>query len=130
MLDENRGRSQLAQRAGVAVEEVRDLAVWGNHSSTQFPDFYHATISGRPAAEVVDDEAWLQGEFIETVQQQADSARSNKGASGGRAVIAVAQILVIAEEPCGREVDQVLGLRVPPGCSDQDRDRIYRSTLI
>ena len=64
MLDENRGRSQLAARAGVAVEEVRDLAIWGNHSSTQFPDFYHATIGGRPAAEVIADEAWLQGEFI------------------------------------------------------------------
>ncbi len=70
MLDENRGRSQLAQRAGVDVTEVRDLAVWGNHSSTQFPDFYHATIGGRPAPDVIDDEGWLQSDFIGAVQQR------------------------------------------------------------
>src|SRR4029079_1674042 len=70
MLDENRGRSQLAQRAGVDVTEVRDLAVWGNHSSTQFPDFYHATIGGRPVPEVIQDEGWLQRDFIGAVQQR------------------------------------------------------------
>ena len=62
MLDENRGRSQLARRAGVPVEQVRDLAIWGNHSSTQFPDFYHATIGGRPATEVIGDEPWLRSD--------------------------------------------------------------------
>src|SRR4029077_3915219 len=70
MLDENRGRSQLAARAEVPVEEVRDLAIWGNHSSTQFPDFYHATIGGRPAVETIADEVWLQGDFITGVQQR------------------------------------------------------------
>jgi malate dehydrogenase len=76
MLDENRGRSQLAARADVPVEEVRDLAIWGNHSSTQFPDFYHATIGGRAAVDVIGDEAWLQGEFIATVQRGQSSAAS------------------------------------------------------
>ena len=91
MLDENRGRSQLAARAGVAVEEVRELAIWGNHSSTQFPDFYHATVGGRPAAEVIGDEAWLQGEFISVVQQRGAAIIAARGqssaASAANAVI-------------------------------------------
>jgi malate dehydrogenase len=91
MLDENRGRSQLAARAGVPVEAVRDLAVWGNHSSTQFPDFYHAWIGERWAAEVIDDEAWLQGEFITTVQQRGAAIIEARGqssaASAANAVI-------------------------------------------
>ncbi|HLE88826.1 MAG TPA: malate dehydrogenase [Candidatus Limnocylindria bacterium] len=91
MLDENRGRSQLAQRAGVAVEEVSDLAIWGNHSSTQFPDFYHATIGGRPALDVIGDEAWLQGDFIATVQQRGAAIIAARGqssaASAANAVI-------------------------------------------
>ncbi|MEO7332565.1 MAG: malate dehydrogenase [Gemmatimonadales bacterium] len=91
MLDENRGRSQLAEKAGAAVAEVRDLAIWGNHSSTQFPDFYHATIAGKPAAEVIGDEAWLQGEFIATVQQRGAAIIAARGqssaASAANAVI-------------------------------------------
>jgi len=91
MLDENRARSQLASRAGVDVEEVRDLAIWGNHSSTQFPDFYHATIGGRPATDVIGDEAWLQGEFIATVQQRGAAIIAARGqssaASAANAVI-------------------------------------------
>ena len=91
MLDENRGRSQLAQRAGVDVTAVRDLAVWGNHSSTQFPDFYHATIGGRPAPEAIGDEGWLQGDFIGAVQQRGAAIIAARGqssaASAGNAVI-------------------------------------------
>jgi malate dehydrogenase len=81
MLDQSRGRSQLARKAGVPVAEVRDLAIWGNHSSTQFPDAYHATISGRAAAEVIDDEAWLQGEFITGVQQRGAEIIKARGMS-------------------------------------------------
>jgi len=91
MLDENRGRSQLAARAGVAVEEVHDLAIWGNHSSTQFPDFYHATIGGAAATDVIPDEAWLQGDFIATVQQRGAAIIAARGqssaASAANAVI-------------------------------------------
>lgn len=91
MLDENRGRSQLAVRAGVPVEEARDLAIWGNHSSTQFPDAYHATISGRPAPEVIDDPGWLQNDFIRTVQQRGAQIIKARGqssaASAANAVI-------------------------------------------
>jgi malate dehydrogenase len=91
MLDENRGRSQLAAKAGAPVSEVRDLAIWGNHSSTQFPDAWHATIGGRPAPEVVGDEAWLRGEFITSVQQRGAEIIKARGqssaASAANAVI-------------------------------------------
>ena len=81
MLDETRGRALLARRAGVTVPEVRDLAIWGNHSSTQFPDAFHATIGGRAAAEVINDDAWLRGEFIATVQQRGAAIIAARGAS-------------------------------------------------
>jgi malate dehydrogenase len=91
MLDQSRGRSQLASRAGVPVRDVRDLAVWGNHSSTQFPDAWHATIGGRPAPEVIDDEEWLRGDFIAGVQQRGAAIIKARGqssaASAANAVI-------------------------------------------
>ncbi|MEO6294765.1 MAG: malate dehydrogenase [Candidatus Limnocylindria bacterium] len=91
MLDENRGRSQLADKAGVAVTEVRDLAIWGNHSSTQFPDAWHASIGGRPAPEVISNEEWLRGEFISNVQQRGAAIIKARGqssaASAANAVI-------------------------------------------
>jgi malate dehydrogenase len=91
MLDENRGRYQLARRANVPVDAVRDLAIWGNHSSTQFPDVYHATIDSRPAVEVINDEAWLQNEFLETIQQRGAAIIAARGqssaASAANAVI-------------------------------------------
>jgi len=80
-LDENRAKTQLAKKAGVPVTEVSNLAIWGNHSSTQFPDFAHAVISGRPATEVIDDEAWLQGTFIETVQKRGAAIIDARGLS-------------------------------------------------
>jgi malate dehydrogenase len=80
-LDENRAKSQLAAKAGVAVTAVTNVAIWGNHSSTQFPDFYNARIQGRPATEVISDEAWLQGEFITTVQQRGAAVIKARGAS-------------------------------------------------
>src|SRR5438445_3980991 len=68
-LDENRAKSHLAKKANVDVTSVTHLAIWGNHSSTQYPDFYNAKISGRPATQAITDEAWLKGEFIQSVQQ-------------------------------------------------------------
>jgi malate dehydrogenase len=69
-LDHNRATSQLALKAGVAPSEVKNVAVWGNHSSTQFPDAAHATIAGKAAAGVIGDDAWLTGDFITTVQKR------------------------------------------------------------
>ncbi|MDP9468437.1 MAG: malate dehydrogenase [Chloroflexota bacterium] len=101
MLDENRGRSQLASRGGVAVEAVRDLAIWGNHSSTQFPDFYHATIGGRLATEVI-PEAWLQGEFITTVQQRGAAIIAARGqSSAASAANAVVDTVRNITQPSG-----------------------------
>ena len=80
-LDENRAKTQLARKAGVAVREVTNLAIWGNHSATQFPDFAHAQIGGKPAPDVIGDDAWLQGAFIETVQKRGAAVIEKRGAS-------------------------------------------------
>ena len=80
-LDENRAKSQLAQKAGVPVASVTNLAIWGNHSATQFPDFANARIDGKPAAEVIDDEAWLQGDFLTTVQKRGAAIIEARGLS-------------------------------------------------
>ncbi len=80
-LDENRAKSQLAMKAGVHVSDVSNLCIWGNHSSTQYPDFTHAKIKGQPAAEVINDDAWLQGDFIKTVQQRGAAIIEARGLS-------------------------------------------------
>ncbi|MBV8901879.1 MAG: malate dehydrogenase [Verrucomicrobia bacterium] len=80
-LDENRAKSQLAAKAGVPVREVTNLAIWGNHSATQYPDFQHARIGGRPATEVITDEAWLRDTFIPAVQQRGAAVIKARGAS-------------------------------------------------
>ncbi|MDZ4816914.1 MAG: malate dehydrogenase, partial [Verrucomicrobiota bacterium] len=80
-LDENRAKSQLAKKAGVEVTEVKRLAIWGNHSATQYPDFTHATIGGKPVTEVITDHEWLKGEFIVTVQQRGAAVIKARGAS-------------------------------------------------
>ena len=80
-LDENRAKSQLAAKAGTAVRNVSNLTIWGNHSATQYPDFYNAKINGKAATEVINDEEWLQGEFIKTVQQRGSAIIKARGAS-------------------------------------------------
>ena len=81
MLDENRAKAQLAQKAEVAVSEVTNMTIWGNHSATQYPDFYSAKIGGKSAAEVIRDEAWLKNEFIPTVQKRGAAIIAARGAS-------------------------------------------------
>jgi malate dehydrogenase len=80
-LDENRAKRQLAHKAGAPVRDVTNMAIWGNHSATQFPDFRNARIGGRPAPEVVGDEEWLRGPFIETVQKRGAAVIEARGAS-------------------------------------------------
>lgn len=80
-LDENRAKSQLAKKAGVDITSVSNMCIWGNHSATQYPDFYNAKINGRSAAEVIKDEAWLKGEFISSVQQRGAAIIKARGAS-------------------------------------------------
>lgn len=80
-LDEFRARAQLARRAGVPVTAIQKMAIWGNHSATQYPDFYHATVNGKPALEVIDDLHWLQNDFMTTVQQRGAAIIKARGAS-------------------------------------------------
>ncbi|MCV2395452.1 malate dehydrogenase [Actinotalea sp. M2MS4P-6] len=79
-LDHNRAVSQLAVKAGVSVGDVKRLTIWGNHSATQYPDVFHATVAGRPASEVV-DEAWLADTFIPTVAKRGAAIIEARGAS-------------------------------------------------
>jgi malate dehydrogenase len=104
-LDQNRARSLLARKAGVGVGEVQRLVIWGNHSSTLFPDFENATVSGRPAVEVVTDRAWLEGEFIQSVQQRGASVIKARGSSS-------------AFSAAHAIVDHVRSLRQPTGAGD------------
>jgi malate dehydrogenase len=80
-LDENRAKAQLAKKAGVPVREVTNMGIWGNHSTTQFPDFVHARIGGKPVPEVITDHEWLRGPFIETVQKRGAVVIEKRGAS-------------------------------------------------
>jgi len=80
-LDENRAKAQLARKARVDVTAVTNVAIWGNHSATQYPDFYNAKINGKPAPDVVKDEAWLKGDFIATVQQRGAAVIKARGSS-------------------------------------------------
>ena len=80
-LDENRAKSQLAKKAGTDVTAVTNLAIWGNHSSTQYPDYENARIQGKPATQVISDTGWLQGEFISAVQQRGAAIIKARGAS-------------------------------------------------
>jgi malate dehydrogenase len=80
-LDENRAKSQLAQKAGVEVSAVTNMTIWGNHSATQYPDFFNARINHQPATDVIKDHAWLETEFIQTVQQRGAAIIKARGAS-------------------------------------------------
>jgi len=80
-LDQNRARNQLARKAGVPSTAVTNTLIWGNHSSTQVPDFFHTTIDGRPASDVIADEAWLKGEFFTTVQKRGAAIIKARGLS-------------------------------------------------
>jgi malate dehydrogenase len=80
-LDENRAKAQLARKAGADITTVTHVAIWGNHSSTQYPDFYNAKVNGKPAVDAIKDEAWLKGEFISSVQQRGTAIIKARGAS-------------------------------------------------
>lgn len=80
-LDENRALTQIAKKSGQPVSAVKNMNIWGNHSATQFPDFYHATINGAPVPEIIEDHDWLRGEFIETVQKRGATVIKARGAS-------------------------------------------------
>src|SRR6202163_4785185 len=89
-LDENRAKAQLAHKAGVEITRVTNMTIWGNHSATQYPDFYNARIDNRPANEVIGDEKWLKEDFIATVQQRGAAIIKARGlSSAGSAANAI-----------------------------------------
>lgn len=81
MLDQNRAMSQLAQKSGQPVSSVKNMTIWGNHSATQYPDFYNATIGGKAVPEVITDSDWLQNDFITTVQKRGAAIIAARGSS-------------------------------------------------
>ena len=88
--DENRAKAQLAHKAGVEVTRVTNMTIWGNHSATQYPDFYNTKIDNRPANEVIGDEKWLKEEFIAAVQQRGAAIIKARGlSSAGSAANAI-----------------------------------------
>jgi malate dehydrogenase len=96
-LDENRARAQLAHKAGVEITRVTNMTIWGNHSSTQYPDFYNAKIDDKPADKVIGDEKWLKEDFIAAVQQRGAAIIKARGlssaASAANAVIGTVRSL-------------------------------------
>ncbi|MGH8094805.1 MAG: malate dehydrogenase [Chthoniobacterales bacterium] len=101
-LDENRGKAQLAQKAGVDITAVTNMTIWGNHSATQYPDFYNAKINGQQADQVIDDEKWLKETFIPTVQQRGAAVIKARGlssaASAANAVVDTVRTLTTDTE--------------------------------
>jgi malate dehydrogenase len=80
-LDENRAKAQLALKAQADVTAIRNMTIWGNHSATQYPDFFNATINGKAVTDVISDHEWLKGDFIKTVQQRGAAIIKARGLS-------------------------------------------------
>jgi malate dehydrogenase len=102
-LDENRGKAQLAQKASVEVTAVTNMTIWGNHSATQYPDFYNAKINGKSAADVIKDEKWLKETYIPAVQQRGAAIIKARGlssaASAANAAIGTVRTLITDTAP-------------------------------
>jgi malate dehydrogenase len=89
-LDQNRATAQVAARSGSPVTDVTNMTIWGNHSATQYPDIFHAKIGGRPASEVIADDAWIEKEFIPAVQQRGAAIIEARGASSAASAASAA----------------------------------------
>jgi malate dehydrogenase len=103
-LDQNRAETQIAKKAGTGVAGVKNLAIWGNHSSTQFPDFTNATVDGRSVVDSL-DLAWLQGDFITAVQKRGAAIIEARGASS-------------AASAANAAIDTVVGLTTATAADD------------
>ena len=104
-LDENRAAAQLAAKAGVQVSEVSNVTIWGNHSATQYPDYYNAQIGGKSAPEVILDDTWAHIDFIPTVQQRGAAIIEARGASSAASAANAAMDTVrslISPTPAGQ----------------------------
>ncbi len=103
MLDQNRSVTQIAQKANVAISDVQRLAIWGNHSSTMYPDFYNAQVLGKPLTQAVRDENWLKKDFLEIIQQRGAAIIKARGlssaASAANAAIDTVKNLITPTKP-------------------------------
>lgn len=101
-LDQNRAMAQLAKKANVSISEVQNVAIWGNHSTTQVPDYFHAKIDGKPALKVIGDASWLDGEFTNLVQKRGGAVIAARGkssaASAANAIVNTVQSLYTPSE--------------------------------
>src|SRR5579864_2036744 len=104
-LDENRTRSQIAHKAKVPVAAISNVAIWGNHSTTQYPDAHNARIAGLPVFDVISDHGWLKGKFIETVQKRGAAVIEARGASS-------------AASAANAVIDSVVSVRTPTPWGD------------
>jgi len=89
-LDHNRALAQLAKKAGVSVADITKMTIWGNHSATQYPDLFHAEIAGKNAAETVNDQAWVENDFIPTVAKRGAAIIEARGASSAASAASAA----------------------------------------
>lgn len=80
-LDHNRAMTQVAQKTSTSVNDIKKMTIWGNHSATQYPDLFHCEVNGQVAAEMINDQAWLEGEFIPTVQKRGAAIIKARGLS-------------------------------------------------
>jgi malate dehydrogenase len=89
-LDHNRAMAQLAQKVGASVNDIKKMTIWGNHSATQYPDLFHAEVNGQNAAALVNDQAWLEGDFLPTVQKRGAAIIDARGASSAASAASAA----------------------------------------
>jgi malate dehydrogenase len=121
-LDHNRAISQLAAKTGAAVTEIKKMTIWGNHSATQYPDIFHAEIGGKNAAGVVNDQGWIENEFIPTVAKRGaaiiDARGASSAASAASATVDAARDWLLGS-PAGDWVSMAVvsdgSYGVPPG---------------
>lgn len=103
MLDQHRAEAQIAGKAGVPVGDIKNMAIWGNHSATQFPDFFHATVQGRPVVDVLKDTTWLKENFIETIQKRgAEIIKARGMSSAGSAANAIIDTVRALRKPTAK----------------------------
>ena len=113
-LDHNRAIAQLAKKADVGVNEISNMTVWGNHSPTQYPDLFHAKVNGQVAAEVVDDQEWIESDFIPTVAKRGAAIIEARGASSA-ASAANAAVEHVRDWVLGTPEGDWVSMSVPSG---------------
>jgi len=110
-LDHNRALSQIAEKTGASVPDVKQMTIWGNHSATQYPDLHHATVAGKPAMSLV-DQAWVESDFIPTVQKRGAAIIEARGASSA-ASAAYAALAHMRDWELGSIADDWVSMGIP-----------------